>query len=73
MDFQETASILFYVDEKYVSICHNNFRNDDEVIDIMGPDHPPIIDQLQDATSSSFSSNTLSLSSSVGNHSNQLS
>jgi hypothetical protein len=64
MDFQKTASILFYVNVKYVSICHNNLRNDDEVIDIMGPNHPPIIDQLQDATSTLLSSNTLSLLSS---------
>jgi hypothetical protein len=46
MDFQKTASTLFYVDVKYVSICHNNLCNDDEVIDIMGPNHPPVIDQL---------------------------
>jgi hypothetical protein len=46
---------------KYVSICHNNLCNDNEVIDIMGPDRPPGIDQLQDATSSSSLSNTLSL------------
>ena len=61
MDFQKTASILFYVDVKYVSICHNNLRNNDEVIDIMGNKCPPVIDQLQDATSSLLSSNTLSL------------
>ncbi len=62
MVFQKTASILFYVDEKYVSIRHNNLCNDDEVIDITGPNRPPVIDQLQDATSSSLSSNTSSLS-----------
>ncbi len=64
MDFQKTTSILFYVDVKYVSVCHNNLHNDDEVIDITGHDRPPVIDQSQDATSSSLSSNTLSLSSS---------
>ncbi len=64
MDFQKTASILFYVDVKYVSICHNNLCNGDEVIDITGHDRPPVIDQLQDATSSLLSSNTLSMSSS---------
>jgi hypothetical protein len=63
MDFQKTASILFYVDVKYVSVCHNNLRNDDEVIDIMKHERPPVIDQLQDATSSLLSSNTSSLSS----------
>jgi hypothetical protein len=60
MDFQKTASILFYVDVKYVSVRHNNLRNADEVIDITGHNIPPVIDQLQDATSSSLSSNTLS-------------
>jgi hypothetical protein len=64
MDFQKTASILFYVNVKYVSICHNNLRNNNEVIDITGPDCPPVIDQLQDATSSLSASNTLSSSSS---------
>ncbi len=64
MDFQKTASILVYVDGRYVSVCHNNLRNDDEVIDHMGHKHPPIIDQLQDAILSSLSSNTLSLLSS---------
>ncbi len=49
---------------KYVSVCHNNLCNDNEVIDIMGPDRPPVIDQLQDATSSLLSSNTSSLLSS---------
>ncbi len=64
MDFQKTASILYFVDVKYVSICHNNLHNDDEVIDIMGHNHPPVINQPQDATSSLLSSNTLSLLSS---------
>jgi hypothetical protein len=56
IDFQKTASILFYVDVKYVSVCHNNLRNDNEVTDITGHDRPPVIDQSQDATSSSSSS-----------------
>jgi hypothetical protein len=64
MDFQKTASILFKVDVKYVSVCQRNLCNDDEVIDIMGHDHPPVIDQLQDPTSSLSSSNTLCLSTS---------
>ncbi len=64
MDFQKTAYILFYVNVKYVSVCHNNLCNDNEVIDIMGHDHPPVIDQSQDTTSSSSLSNTSSLSSS---------
>ncbi len=64
MDFQKTASILFYDDVKYVSIHHNNLCNNDEVIDITGPNCPPVIDQLQDATSSLSSSNTSSLLSS---------
>jgi hypothetical protein len=46
MDFQKTASILFYVNVRYVSVCHNNLRNDDKVIDCMGHERPPIIDQL---------------------------
>jgi hypothetical protein len=45
MDFQKTASIYFYVNVKYVSVCHNNLCNNDEVIDIMGHNHPPFIDQ----------------------------
>ncbi len=61
MDFQKTASILFYVNVKYVSGCHNNLCNDDEVIDITEHKCPPIINQLQDTTSSSLSSNTSSL------------
>jgi hypothetical protein len=61
VDYQKTASILFYVDVKYVSVHHNNLHNDDEVIDITGHNIPPVKDQLQDTTSSSFSSNTLSL------------
>jgi hypothetical protein len=64
MNFQKTTSILFYINVKYVSICHNNLCNDDEVIDITGPNCPQVIDQLQDTTSSSLSSNTSSLSSS---------
>ncbi len=50
MDFQKTASILFYVNVKYVSVLYNNLCNNDEVIDIMGHKRPPVIDQLQDAT-----------------------
>jgi hypothetical protein len=61
MDFQKTASILFYVDVKYVSVCHNNLCNDNEVIDITGHGHPPVIDQSQDPTSSLSLSNTSSL------------
>jgi hypothetical protein len=64
MDFQKTASILFYVDVKYVSVCHNNLHNNDEVIDIMGHGIPLVIDQLHDTTSSWLSSNTSSLLSS---------
>jgi hypothetical protein len=64
MDFQKTASFLFYIDVRYVSICHNNLCKDHEVIDRTGHKHPPIIDQLQDATSSLLLSNTLSLLSS---------
>ncbi len=60
MDFQKTASISFYINVKYVSACNNNLRNDNEVIDQTGHKRPPIIDQLQDATSSLLSSNTLS-------------
>jgi hypothetical protein len=62
IDFQKTASILFYIDVKYVSICHNNLCNNNEVIDITGHDRPPVIDQLQDATSSLLSSSTSSSS-----------
>jgi hypothetical protein len=64
MDFQKTASILFYFDVKYVFICHNNLCNNDEAIDITGPNRPPVIDKLQDATTFLSSSNTSSLSSS---------
>jgi hypothetical protein len=46
---------------KYVSVCHNNLCNDDEVINITGHDRPPSIDQSKDATSSLSLSNTLSL------------
>ncbi len=62
MDFQKTASILFYVNIRYVSVCHNNLCNNNEVIDCTGRAHPPIIDQLQDTTSSLLSSNTSSSS-----------
>jgi hypothetical protein len=61
MYFQKTTSILFYVDVKYVSVCHNNLCKDNEVIDITVQYIPPVIDQLQDATSSSLLSNTSSL------------
>jgi hypothetical protein len=64
MDFQKTTSILFNVNVRYVSACHNNLCNNNEVITIMGHEHPPVIDQLQDATSSSLLSNTSSLLSS---------
>jgi hypothetical protein len=64
MDLQKTASMLFYVNERYVSVCYNNLHNDDEVIDCAGHKGPPNIVQLQDATSSLSLSNTLSLSSS---------
>ncbi len=49
---------------KYVSVCHNNLCNDNEVIDITGHNRPPAIDQSQNATSSLSSSNTSSLLSS---------
>jgi hypothetical protein len=64
MDFQKTASVLFYLDVRYVSVCHNNLCTNNEVIDIMGHRRPPVIDQLQDAISSLLSSNTSSSSSS---------
>jgi hypothetical protein len=60
MDLQKTASILFYIDVKYVSVCYINLCKDDEVIDITGNNRPPVIDQSQDATSSSSLSNILS-------------
>jgi ACT domain-containing protein len=60
MDFQKTASILFYINVRYVYVCHNNLHINDEVIERTGHKHPLIIDQLQDATSSLPSSNTLS-------------
>ena len=60
MDFQKTASILFYVDVKYVSICHNNLRNNNKVIDITEHNRPLVKDQSQDATSSSSLSNASS-------------
>jgi hypothetical protein len=62
MDLQKTASILFYVNVRYVSVCYNNLRTNNEVIDLTRQEHPPIIVQLQDATLSMLSSNTLSLS-----------
>jgi hypothetical protein len=37
MDFQKTASILFYVNVKYVSVYQHNLCNDYEVIDITQP------------------------------------
>jgi hypothetical protein len=64
MEFQKTASILFYVNVRFVSVCHNNLCNNNEVINITGHKHPPLIDQLQDAISSLLLSNTLSLLSS---------
>jgi hypothetical protein len=60
MDFQKTPSILFYINVKYVSVCQHNLCNDNEVIDITRHSRPPVIDQLQDATSSLLSSNTSS-------------
>jgi hypothetical protein len=52
MDFQKTTSILFYVDvRRYASVCYNNLHNDDEVINHTGHERPPIIVQLQNATS----------------------
>ncbi len=36
MDFQKTASILFYVNVKYVSVCYNNLCTNNEVIDRTG-------------------------------------
>ncbi len=61
MDFQKAASILFYVNVRYVSVCYNNLHKENEVIDLTRQECPPIIVQLQDATSSLSSSNTLSL------------
>jgi hypothetical protein len=65
MDFQKTASILFYVDVRYVSVCYNNLCNDDEVIDRTGHKRPPSMVQLEDKTLSLLSSNTSSLLSST--------
>jgi ubiquitin C-terminal hydrolase len=57
MDFQKTASILFYINVRYVSVCYNNLHNDDEVIDRTGGgiemihrlhEHPPSLVQLED-------------------------
>jgi hypothetical protein len=62
MDFQKPASIIFYIDVKYVSVCHNNLCNNNEIFDITGHNCPPVIDQSQDTTSSPLSSKTLSLS-----------
>jgi hypothetical protein len=65
MDFQKTASILFYIDVRTVSVCYNNLHNNDEVIDRTGGGietihqlhkRPPGIVQLEDETSSSLSS-----------------
>jgi hypothetical protein len=64
MNFQKTASILVYVDVKYVSVCQHNLCTNNEIIDITGHNHPPVIDQLQDPTLSLSLSNTSSLSSS---------
>ncbi len=64
IDFQETASIIFYIDVRYVSVCYNNLHNDNEVIDHTRHERPPIMVQLQDATLSLLLSNTLSLLSS---------
>jgi hypothetical protein len=36
MDFQMTASILFYVNKRTVSVCYDNLCNDNEVIDSRG-------------------------------------
>jgi hypothetical protein len=36
MDIQRTASILFYIDVRYASVCYNNLHNNNEVIDHMG-------------------------------------
>jgi hypothetical protein len=38
MDFQKTASILFYVYVRYVSVCYYNLCNNNELIDRMGGD-----------------------------------
>jgi hypothetical protein len=43
MDFQKTASILFYVNVRYVSVCHSNLCSNNEVIDITGHERPPIM------------------------------
>jgi hypothetical protein len=72
MDFQKTASILFYVNVKYVSVCPNNLHNDNEVIDITGHDRPPVIDQSQDATSSNSSRSLTSVRSKTNLDNNSL-
>jgi hypothetical protein len=73
MDFQKTASILFYVDVRYVSVCYNNLRNNNEVVDHtegnietihQSLEHPPSIFQLEDNTLSLSLSDTSSLLSS---------
>ncbi len=64
IDFQKTASILFYVNVKYVSVCYNNLHNNNEVIDHTRHKCSSIIVQLQVATLSLLLSNTLSLMSS---------
>ncbi len=77
MDFQKTASILFYVDVRYVSVCYNNLCNNDEIIDRTGHERPPSIVHLLDDTLSLSSSNTLSslssntLSSRLSNNSSR--
>jgi hypothetical protein len=36
MDFQKTASILFYLDVRYLSVCYNSLCNNNEVVDHTG-------------------------------------
>jgi hypothetical protein len=60
MDFQKTASILFYINVRYVSVCYNNLCNNDEVIDRMGHNRPPSRVQLENDTLSLSLTNTLS-------------
>ncbi len=45
IDFQKTASILYYVNVRCVSVHHKNLCNDDGVIDHTEHEPPPIIDQ----------------------------
>jgi hypothetical protein len=61
LDFQKTASILFYLNVKYVSVCYSNLCNGNEVVDLTRQECPPIVVCLQDTTSSLLLSNTLSL------------